>query len=85
MQTSSLSGNVYSRFPPLFSSDNNNCDMDIAELRPLTPPGEASHKSVKKSMRYVTSPADTELLFSLFDKFEKRIDERLIVKRGRFV
>ena len=57
----------------------------MAELRPLTPPGEASHKSLKKSMRYVTSPADTELLFSLFDKFEKRIDERLIVKRGRFV
>ena len=84
IQTSSLSSDVYSRFPPLFSSDNNNGDLDITEIRPLTPPGGSSPQNSKKPMKYVTSPPDTELLFSLFDQFDNKIDKRLIVRRGRF-
>ena len=83
LQTSSLSGNVYSKLPPLFSSDNNNTEMDITEIRPLTPPGEKNQRSLGKPKRYITSPPDTELLFSLFCEFENKIDKRLIVKRGR--
>ena len=85
IQTSSLSSNVYSRFPPLFSSDNNNSDVDITEIRPVTPPGECSPQKSKKPTKYLTSPPDTELLFSLFDRFDSTIDKRLIVRRGRYL
>ena len=84
IQTSSLSSNVYSRLPPLFPSDNNNSEVDITQIRPLTPPGESSPRNSKKPMKYLTSPPDTELLFSLFDQFDNKIDRRLIVRRGRF-
>lgn len=80
MQTSSLSSNEYSRFPPLFSSDNNNGEIDT---RPLTPPGEGSPKESKKSMKSIVTPANTELLFSLFAQFENTADRHRIVRRGR--
>ncbi len=84
MQTSSLAGSFHSVLPPLFSSESNN-NEDITEIRPLTPPGEKSEDPEKKigRSRFMTSPPDTALLFSLFDQYESKIDQRLVVKRGR--
>ena len=84
IQTNSFHGNTYSVLPPLFSSENNNTE-DMSEIRPVTPPEERllNKEREKKSSRYMTAPPDTELLNSLFYKFEKHVDERLIVRRGR--
>eukprot|EP00794_Sanderia_malayensis_P015132 gene15132-16688_t len=80
MQTSSLAGGPYTVLPPLFSSGTSD-SMDITEIRPPTPPGQGGREGAS---RYMTAPPNTELLFSLFDKFsENKVDDRLIVRRGR--
>ena len=84
MQTSSLAGNVYPVLPPLFTTENNNTDM--TEIRPVTPPGESrSKKESKRPTRYLTSAPNVDLLFSLFDQFENKVDEKRLVRRGRYV
>ena len=83
MSTSSLAGSFYSVLPPLFSSENNN--EEVLTVRPVTPPDQKSDPKPSKRSWYQTSPPDTELLFSLFDHLENKLDSRLIVKRGRYL
>lgn len=87
MQTSSLAQSNYSVIPPLFSSEGKGSE-EVIHIRPVTPPDEKGrsprHSPRNKKKWVMTSPPDTELLFSLFDQYrEDKVDERLIVKRGR--
>lgn len=86
IQTSSLAGSNYAVLPPLFSSESKN--SDLTTIRPVTPPDEKKnsprHSPRSKKKIIVSSNADTDLLFSLFDHLEtNKIDEKLIVRRGR--
>ena len=82
-QTSSLAGSHYSILPPLFAAETST----VHDLRPVTPPEEKS-RSPRQSPSHKKKvvggdKADTTLLFSLFDHLENKIDDRLVVKRGR--
>ncbi|XP_002169246.2 uncharacterized protein LOC100210921 [Hydra vulgaris] len=79
-QSSSLAGSHYSVLPPLFASDESS---NIQDMRPVTPPEETNRSPRHKKKVVESEKADTALLFSLFDHLENKIDEKLIVKRGR--
>lgn len=86
IQTSQLVGSSYAVLPPLFSAEAKN--SDVTNIRPVTPPDDKKnsprHSPRSKKKIVVASNADTELLFSLFDHLESnKIDEKLIVRRGR--
>ena len=86
IQSSSLARSNYSVLPPLFSGSK---ESEVMNVRPVTPPDERGrsprHSPRNKKKWVMTSPPDTGLLFSLFDHLENNVDERLIVKRGRYV
>lgn len=86
INTSSLARNNYTVLPPLFSSENQSTD-EVMNVRPITPPDQKG-KSPSNSPRHkkkwvIKGEPDAELLFSLFGHLEEKVDERLIVKRGR--
>ena len=85
--TSSLAGSNYSILPPLFSAEANHSNEEVIDVRPVTPEekGHSPRHSPRHKKKWImTSPPDTELLFSLFDHLaENKVDERLIVRRGR--
>lgn len=87
VHTSSLAGNHYSVLPPLFSSEESNRNQEVLNIRPVTPPDERKqspgHSPRHKKKWEMKSAPNTELLFSLFDSLENKVDERLIVRRGR--
>lgn len=89
VHTSSLAGNHYSVLPPLFSSEESNRNQEVLNIRPVTPPDERKqspgHSPRHKKKWEMKSAPNTELLFSLFDSLENKVDERLIVRRGRYV
>lgn len=86
INTSSLARSNYTVLPPLFSSENQNTD-EVMNVRPITPPDQKEkspgHSPCHKKKWIMKGQPDTELLFSLFDHLEEKVDERLIVKRGR--
>ena len=85
LHTSSLAGSNYAILPPLFSSEGNNNNEELMDVRPVTPPDQKSRSPQRNQKWRMTAPPNTELLFSLFDHLDNRVDERLIVRRGRYV
>ena len=87
IQSGSLAANNYAVLPPLFSSEGKN--SDVTSIRPVTPPDDKKnsprHSPRSKKKIIVSSTADTDLLFSLFEHLEaNKIDQKLIVRRGRY-
>jgi len=88
INSSSLAGSNYAVLPPLFSTDNKNNNDDLTKIRPVTPPDEKGkspgHSPRHKKKWIVKGETDPDLLFSLFDHLdENKIDDRLVVRRGR--
>ena len=88
IHNSSLAGNNYAVLPPLFSSEAKN--SDVTSIRPVTPPDSRKtspgHSPRSKKKIVLSSTANTDLLFSLFDHLEdNKVDEKLIVRRGRYI
>ncbi|XP_076329966.1 uncharacterized protein LOC143235617 [Tachypleus tridentatus] len=69
--------------PPLFKQD---CQDDVMEIRPVTPPEErlkGSASSTRSEGSRIIRVTNTELLFKLFEGISEKKVQPPVVKRGR--